>query len=83
MKGNVGRQYTTTTTFKEVLQRLKYSFDTLQAHTVQGCISKANKNLEKLRQQIVDMEDVDNEESGSSGDSDEEESDIGDSDTED
>ena len=55
-----------------------------EAHTVQGCISKANKNLEKLRQQIVDMEDVDNEESGSSGAaSDEEESDIGDSDTED
>ncbi len=78
MKGHFGRQYTTTTTFEEVFQRLKDSFD-----TVHGCISKANKNIKKLRQHIADMEDVDYEESGSSGASDEEESDIGDSDTED
>ena len=72
VKGIVGRQYTTTTTFKDVLLRLKHAFETLQPHTVQGCIKKANKNLDKLRQSINVEDNVDSafQESDCSGSSD-------------
>ena len=61
IKGAVGRQYTTTTTFKEILIRTNESFPSLQSQTVQGCIKKLKKNLGKLRQHIVNMERMDDD----------------------
>ena len=52
-----GRQYTTNTTFKTVLTRLKKAFDELDSITVQGCINKANKHLDELREHIMQQED--------------------------
>ena len=40
VKGEVGRKYTTQTTFKEVLVCLKEAFTNLESHTVQGCINQ-------------------------------------------
>ena len=48
VKGVAGRKYTTTSTFKDVLDRLKALFDNLSNHTVQGCIERANLHLDKL-----------------------------------
>ena len=59
VKGTVGRQYTTNTTFKTVLTRLKKAFDELDTITVRGCINKANKHLDELREHIVQQEDND------------------------
>ena len=59
VKGEVGCQYTTSTTFKTVLSRLLTSFHTLQSKTVQGCIQKANDHLKKLYEHIVMLEDHD------------------------
>ena len=59
VKGTVGRQYTTNTTFKTVLTRLKKAFDELDTITVWGCINKANKHLDELREHIVQQEDND------------------------
>ena len=50
VKGDVGRQYSTETTFKDVLEHLKHAFHILQPHTVQGCINRANGKLTELFQ---------------------------------
>ena len=47
VKCDVGRQYSTETSFKDVLERSKLAFYTLQAHTVQGCINKSNRKLKE------------------------------------
>ena len=47
IKGAFGRQYTTTTTSKDVLIRTNKAFLNLQSQTVRGCIEKVNKNLGK------------------------------------
>ena len=59
VKGTVGRQYTTNTTFKDVLIRLKKAFDELQTTTVRGCIRKAKKHLDELLQHILQQEQAD------------------------
>ena len=48
VKGDVGRQYSITTTFADVLQCLISAFDKVQPQTVQGCINKANKTLNEF-----------------------------------
>ena len=58
VKGDVGRQYTTDTTLKDVLVRLKAAFNNLQSHTVQGCIRKAKGKLIKLEEYIQQKEDM-------------------------
>ena len=78
VKGTVGRQYTTHTTFKTVLTRLKKAFDELDTSTVRGCINKANQHLDELREHIVQQEDNDeaagikDDESDSNSDSEDE-----------
>ena len=79
MKGTVGWQYTTKTTFKTVLTRLKTAFDELDKNTVWGCICKANRHLDELREHIVQQEENDeaadikeNDESYSNSDSEDE-----------
>lgn len=62
VKGIVGRQYSVTTTFKDVLIRLQDSFNNLQSHSVQGCIDKANQNLRKLKQHIIAIETMNEKE---------------------
>lgn len=74
VKGDVGRQYSTETTFKDVLERLKRAFHTLQSHTVQGCINKSNRKLKELCQQLTHLEDMDDEEEDDEMGSDEQES---------
>jgi len=69
VKGEVGRQYTTETTFKQVLVRLKDAFDKLQPHTVQGCINKANKNLAALHRHVVKVDELEAEEEDNGGNS--------------
>ena len=59
VKGEVGRQHTTDTTFKEVLVRLEAAFAKLQSCTVQGCINKPNKHLNALFAYIVQLEEND------------------------
>ena len=77
VKGAVGRQYTTDTTFKDVLVRLKQAFDELRTETVRGCIRKANKHLGELLEHIQKQEQAEeeddndeNDENDSSSDSD-------------
>ena len=41
------------------LTRLKKAFDELDTITVRGCINKANKHLDELREHIVQQEDND------------------------
>ena len=48
VKGDVGCQYTTDTTMKDVLRRLNTAFDNLQSHMVQKCIDNTNKQLLEL-----------------------------------
>lgn len=67
MKGDVGRQYTSSTTFKEVKARLEIAFSHLKASTVQGCINKANRILESTYQ-LVHQADNDTAQSGSDSD---------------
>ena len=61
IKGEVGRKYTTQTTFKDVLVRIKESFTNLESHTVQGCIDQANQRLKELHQHIIGIGDDDEE----------------------
>lgn len=52
VKRDAGRQYSTETTFKDVLEHLRRSFHTVQDHTVQGGINKANLILKMITQAI-------------------------------
>ena len=71
MKGEVGWQYTTNTTFAQVLECLNSPFENLQSKTFQGCINKANSHLQKLYEHIQALEDTDEfEEEESDGESD-------------
>ena len=56
-KGEVRRQYTTDTTFKEVLGCLEAAFAKLRSCTVQGCINKANKHLNALFEYVDQLEE--------------------------
>jgi hypothetical protein len=71
VKGEVGRQYMTNTTFAQVLECLHSSFANLQSKTVQGCINKVNLHLQKLYEHIQALENADKpEEEESDGESD-------------
>ena len=63
VKGDVGRQYTNTTTFTDVLQRLNSAFDKVQPQTVQGCINKANRTLNKFYNDMKLEEEENNNDS--------------------
>ena len=59
LKGDVGRQYKTETTFKDVLVRLKTVFKNLQSRTDQVFTRKANGKLRKLQEYIQHTKDID------------------------
>lgn len=61
VKGQVGHQYTTETTFQQVRNRLNTTFDDLKPPTVHGCIEKANVTLLSLHRQLSSMDDVESE----------------------
>uniref|UniRef100_K3XCE9 Tc1-like transposase DDE domain-containing protein n=1 Tax=Globisporangium ultimum (strain ATCC 200006 / CBS 805.95 / DAOM BR144) TaxID=431595 RepID=K3XCE9_GLOUD len=63
VKGDVGRQYTTSTTFADILTRLDDAFRRLQSSTVQGCTDTAKKQLFELKKHLEAM-DAQNESSG-------------------
>ena len=56
MKGNVGRAYTHETTFKDVEVRLQTSLNTATSKMIYGCICKAEKELMKLHQYLLELE---------------------------
>jgi hypothetical protein len=62
LKGEVGRQYTTDTSFRQVLERLRTSFNNLKSRTVQGCINKANEHLESLWKGIQKLDELEEDE---------------------
>ena len=62
VKGEVGQKYTTQTTFKDVLVRLKESFTNLESQTVQGRINQASQCLKELHQHIINIDDDDEDE---------------------
>ena len=70
VKGTVGRQYTTQTTFQDVNTRLERAFIELQSKTVAGCIRKANMHLNQLLEHILAMEGVVDESDRDSSDDD-------------
>lgn len=59
VKGKVGRQYTTETTFQDVKRRLDQAITELESKTVAGCIRKANLHLNDLLQHILAVEQLD------------------------
>lgn len=80
VKGTVGRQYTTKTTFLQVKERLKQAFDAATSTMIQGCINKANRHLTELYRHIKKVEELEEDDvddsSGSDDSSDEESSDA-------
>ncbi|TYZ68603.1 hypothetical protein PybrP1_005978 [[Pythium] brassicae (nom. inval.)] len=68
-KGEVGRQYTTDTTFADVKHRLDQAFDRLSGGEMAGCIRKAHSVLEQLAKHIsiTDALQSDTEDDESSG----------------
>ena len=74
LKGAVGRQYTTDTTFQQVRQRLEHAFATLKSETVAGRIRTACEHLQLLRTQIDQEEEEEEEESEEDEEDEEEES---------
>ena len=58
IKGEVGRQYSTTTTSQDVLVRLKRSFQELKSETISACIKKANKHIKELMENLLEVESV-------------------------
>eukprot|EP00049_Salpingoeca_infusionum_P003784 m.70817 g.70817 ORF g.70817 m.70817 type:complete len:604 (+) comp12270_c0_seq1:27-1838(+) len=59
IKGRVGRQYPLHTTFHDVKERFKKAFDELPSPIVEGCIGTACKQLERLKEQLEQLEEVD------------------------
>ena len=57
VKGAVGMQYTTETTFAQVRERLTEQFKQLSPTTVEGCINKANAQLHDLLEHIKSSEE--------------------------
>jgi transposase len=68
VKGVVGRQYTTETTFQQVRERLEKAFQDLLPKTVQGCINKANSHLKRLYTHITKIELLEEAESDDNAD---------------
>ncbi|ETV93691.1 hypothetical protein H310_12457 [Aphanomyces invadans] len=55
-KGEVGRQYTTTTTFPVVLSRLKRAFNNLSESTIRGCMNAAEEKVYQLHTHLQAVE---------------------------
>ncbi|KAH9079839.1 hypothetical protein Ae201684P_007515 [Aphanomyces euteiches] len=51
-KGEVGRQYTTTTSLNDVLRRLYSAFDGLTSKTINGCINESKRRLFALNEHL-------------------------------
>ena len=62
VKGEVGRKYTTQTTFEGVLVRLKESITNLETQTVQVFTKQANQRLKEMHQHIFNIDDDDEDE---------------------
>ena len=76
VKGNVGRQYTATTTLEHVKSRPNYDFATLYTKMVAGCIKKANNVLAELLDHIMVMEVIEEDEESTDSSDDESDNDI-------
>ncbi|KAF4138818.1 hypothetical protein GN958_ATG12027 [Phytophthora infestans] len=55
-KGEVGRQYSTKTTFADIKLRLQRAFENISPVSVQGCIDAANRQLTKLKKHLEAMD---------------------------
>lgn len=61
VKGEIGRQYTSDTTFSAVKTRLEAAFDNLKPSSIQGCINKASRVLEATYELVRQGEEDDEE----------------------
>ena len=59
VKGEVGRQYTTETTFKMVLDRLNLAFENLTSKQINGCVVKSEERLLENYKYIRETENDD------------------------
>jgi len=66
VKGDVGCQYTTDTTMKDVLRRLKKAFSDLQSVMVQKCIDKTNRELDDYHKESTLIDEIDSSDSDDS-----------------
>lgn len=62
VKGEVGRQYTTQTSFTDVHTRLVTAFDNLRSSTVEGCIQNSLQHLHASFNYIMEEEKDSSEE---------------------
>ena len=60
MSQEVGRQYTSDTTFPQVRERLVSAFENLKPSSVAGCIDKANRNLVALHRELFALDALEN-----------------------
>ncbi|KAF4147519.1 putative DDE superfamily endonuclease domain-containing protein [Phytophthora infestans] len=70
VKGEVGRQYSTTTTFADIKPRLQRAFENVSPVAVQGCIDAANRQLTKLKKHLEAMDSCDESSCDSENESD-------------
>ncbi|KAF4145792.1 DDE superfamily endonuclease [Phytophthora infestans] len=59
VKGEVGRQYSTKTTFADIKPRLQRALENVSPVSVQGCIDAANRQLTKLKKHLEAMDSCD------------------------
>ncbi|KAG9397822.1 hypothetical protein AC1031_016615 [Aphanomyces cochlioides] len=71
VKGEVGRQYSASTKFEQVRNRLDKAFENLSAATIKGCINSAEAKLLKLTSEV---HHIDNQDSFSDEDSNDDDS---------
>ncbi|KAG9410994.1 hypothetical protein AC1031_016647 [Aphanomyces cochlioides] len=71
IKGEVGRQYNTETTFQDVESRLEQVFRNITPKIIHGCICAAESELMKLQEHLRAIEAIEDEsDSGESDDGD-------------
>ncbi|KAF4144139.1 DDE superfamily endonuclease, partial [Phytophthora infestans] len=56
VKGEVGRQYSTKTTFADIKPRLQRAFENVSPVAMKGCIDAANRQLTKLKKHLETMD---------------------------
>ncbi len=72
VKGEVGRQYSTSTSFKDVYNRLVTAFNSVTPNIISGCIEKSEEHLLKFYSYIYSIDNEDNESDGEDSASDQE-----------
>ncbi|OQR83180.1 hypothetical protein ACHHYP_15011 [Achlya hypogyna] len=64
VKGGVGRQYTISTTFADVRERLDAAFNTISSDVIYNCIENSKAEVRRLNAYIRDSETADDDDGG-------------------